>query len=204
MPTKEQILISALKLRNLSMIEQTLEQGIDMAILASTELGIRVFMAAAKARLMCLISNLYGFRVPVDFEDEDGFTALICASQEHHDVVHFLLEKGADVNRSNKYREATLQIAANVNAIDEEGHTPLHEAIRCGQQNVVQTLLEGNARIGILDMDGNDALHLAMMAHRPPALDMRPIIELLQRTKAKRDKEVAIATSTGIVAASAT
>lgn len=71
----------------------------------------------------------------------------------------------------------------SVNARDENGWTPLHEAVRTGKPELVEFLLERgsdvNARTG--DGNGGSVLHWAHQAHG----DAHEVIELLKKYGAK-------------------
>lgn len=93
--------------------------------------------------------------------DENGITPLFNASGEGDvDVVEHLLRLGADPNAITQMgtslhnacayaHEGVAQLlienGANVNAVDEEGRTPLFDAVGSGSLNLVQLLLSNGA-----------------------------------------------------------
>lgn len=77
--------------------------------------------------------------------DDDGHTPLHLAAQGELGCVKALLQHGADVNKQS----------------EENGLTPLFEAIKYGDYECVSALLDGGADKAIEDHDGQDALGLA-------------------------------------------
>lgn len=58
---------------------------------------------------------------------------------------------------------ALLEAGANVDILDERGHTPLHRACNFGDTRIVQQLLEAGADTGKVDRNGwPPARHAAM------------------------------------------
>ena len=53
---------------------------------------------------------------------------------------------------------------AAVDAVDDDGDTPLHEAARHGRQDVVQALLAAGAAVDAASSNSNTALHFAALA----------------------------------------
>ncbi|KAK7177745.1 ankyrin repeat protein [Paraphaeosphaeria sporulosa] len=118
------------------------------------------------------------FYRPADEKDEHGRTALSHATSEGHvDVVRLLLDRGADVNTTDKdnltalHRAADqghgevirwlLDSGADVNAKDPDGLTALRRAASRGNMAVMKRLLNGGADINAKDNEGQTALHLA-------------------------------------------
>ncbi|RYE83810.1 MAG: hypothetical protein EOO65_03335, partial [Methanosarcinales archaeon] len=59
-----------------------------------------------------------------------------------------------------------LAMGANINALNENKNTPLHEAAQKGHMDVAVILLEAGARADIVNSAGNDALHRAVVSAR--------------------------------------
>ena len=75
--------------------------------------------------------------MPVDITDGDGLTALITAAVYNRtDVVRCLLDKGADVNKQNRW-----------------GWTALHWASSYNRTDIMRMLLQHGARKDIKDED---------------------------------------------------
>lgn len=116
--------------------------------------------------------------VPVDVQNEDGFSALMGASKnDRFDLVKRLCGKGADVDLQNLAGESALMHAsqegnyavakfliekgAKVDMQKNNGWSPLMIAIRCGHRKVAELLLEKGAEIDHRDLDGFSALIIA-------------------------------------------
>ena len=79
-------------------------------------------------------------------EVERGWTALGYASWHGHvDVVEVLLDAGADVDK-----------------IESEGYSPLHDACVCGEAKIVKLLLAKSAKVNVRNDGGQTPLHLAI------------------------------------------
>ena len=112
------------------------------------------------------IKQLLAFGFQVDSSDRFGFTPLYhaCLAGKEESVLE-LLGRGADVNwyHSVLYHSAThaaaatghaecirilIQRGANVNVLDSDGLTPMHDAARCGSSDSIREL---HAAGGCLD-----------------------------------------------------
>ncbi len=94
----------------------------------------------------------------LDDADENGRTPIMWAAyanfrskdgrsdveKKRIDIVKFLLEKGADINKT-----------------DKDGWTALHWAAWSGMGNIVDLLLNSNANVNTLDKNGQSALMVA-------------------------------------------
>lgn len=91
-------------------------------------------------------AELMAYGLDVDERDTNGYTPLILASSLGQDeFVHFLLDNGANPNKSNK-----------------DGMTALHFAALNGHTNVINALVDADAILDIVNGDGFSPLMLAI------------------------------------------
>ena len=84
--------------------------------------------------------------MPVDSVDWAGFTALQCAAMLNQtDVIHKLLQRGADVNKRDRYH----------------GQTALHCSALNNITDTIRLLLENGASTTIKDNEGRTPIDLA-------------------------------------------
>jgi ankyrin repeat protein len=119
-------------------------------------------------------------KAALDEEDKKGETPLIIAVKEQlSEIVAFLLEQGANVNKADEegltpllhasktgYNEEILDLLLNhkadLNAKDAKGYTALHWAIRLNEEDLVEHLLSRNANVKVkTSEEGFTPLHLA-------------------------------------------
>merc|ERR1719354_1057887 len=99
----------------------------------------------------------------INEKDNDGYTSLHLASMNgHFSVVQLLINKGANIYRTNKGRTAVHEAASSgfiktlkilvdtyyylIDQQDEDGNTPLHLAASHGQMLMVKCLLDFNCK----------------------------------------------------------
>ncbi len=110
-----------------------------------------------------------------------GSNALLIASEFHHkEIIKILLEHNADVNFKNRLNKTALEYVADnddnfdialefikrgadVNAIDNDGITPLMYAASRNAKKILNLLIEHNADVNIQTKSGYTALTLAAM-----------------------------------------
>ena len=114
---------------------------------------------------------------------------------ESHATLNFLVEKGADINLKDNYKNTPLLHAvsngkrkmavllldhgARVSDINKEGLTALYMAVYRGNSEIAELLLDQGAKIHFQDEDGNTPLHVA--ARKGDA----ELVQLLLDRKAK-------------------
>eukprot|EP00741_Cyanophora_paradoxa_P015539 tig00020902_g15000.t1 len=114
--------------------------------------------------------------VDVDSADYDGRTALhLAASDGHIDIIHLLIDRGANLNAKDRYggtpvidavrhkqdEAAALLIRFGASACFEDVATMLCTAAADGDIDALRRLVECGVDPGTPDYDGRTALHLA-------------------------------------------
>lgn len=111
----------------------------------------------------------------VNFQDEDGNTALMLAiEREDEKTAKLLIENGADVNLQNKNGITALMLAMNddkvevveklienkvyINFQDNSGRTALMMAVSYGNMKMIEKLIENGADLNLQDNDGRTVL----------------------------------------------
>ena len=111
-------------------------------------------------------------------DDHYRDTPLIYAADNGHvEVVRVLLEKGADIEKTNAYQQTAihgaawygylevcrllLDLGAKLDRLDKWTDTPLHYAARKGHLLVVKLLLERGADVRVKNKDGQTASDMA-------------------------------------------
>ena len=125
--------------------------------------------------LSCLVHNGADVNLFTSYEHS---TPLMLACQSHNmDAINALLNKGADVNHQDRNGQSALHFAssdicdrliqhlADVNMCDNDNCTPLMQASWPWISDVkkVAMLIENGAKVDLQDMDGNTALHHAVL-----------------------------------------
>ena len=103
-------------------------------------------------------------------------TPLMLACKSHNmEAINFLLNKGADVNLQDRDGQSALHFAssdicywliqnlADVNMCDNHNCTPLMQASSKSDVKKVAMLIENGAKVDLQDVDGNTALHHAVL-----------------------------------------
>ncbi|XP_042907067.2 uncharacterized protein [Parasteatoda tepidariorum] len=156
-----------------------LKKGVPLHM--SNKTGTKAIHTAAAHGFVEVIRNLLDRGENVDATTPENFTALHLAVQANQpEVVEILLGHGANVQmKAGKNGETALHMAAgvldghkcaeliiksgaDVNARNEDGETPLHNAARHGQLKTVLQLLEDGAELDSLSKHGESVLHVAV------------------------------------------
>ncbi len=123
----------------------------------------------------------------INSKDQDGRTPLHWACRgKNHEIVVYLLEKGADVNALDKDQVAPLHSlavrnltktadllinhGADVNILDYEKHTPLHYAAMYNMTNVASLLIKNGAKLELMDDYGRTPLLLCARERGRPEM----------------------------------
>lgn len=141
-----------------------LDKGADTTLAATN--GMTPLAAAVSARREALVALLLQNGVAVDQRLPGEATALmIAAAMGYPDLAEQLLDGGADVN-----------------AVDERGHSPLHAAAQYGfdhndslrARRLFDALLKRGADVGMADKEGKTPLLLLLGAHLRPGSECDP------------------------------
>ncbi|CAG0904238.1 unnamed protein product [Cyprideis torosa] len=138
-----------------SVVELLLAHGADPNITNREEETSPLHQAKSAETAELLIAN----GAVVNAKDGDGDTPLVLATENNrHSVVEVLLANRADPNIANRYGTSPLHRAksaetaelliakgAEVNAMDEDGDTPLFAATENNRHSVVEVLLANGA-----------------------------------------------------------
>ncbi len=101
----------------------------------------------------------------------------------HLKIIKLLIKNGADVNAKNRSLNPFIKE-------DEHGETPLHVAVRAGDLEVVQYLVEAGAKVEETNSSGFTALHFATF------FEYTDIVKYLIKSGAKIDAKEGIRGST--------
>ncbi|KAG8199145.1 hypothetical protein JTE90_015980 [Oedothorax gibbosus] len=156
-----------------------LKKGVPLHM--SNKTGTKAIHTAAAHGFVEVIRNLLDKGENVDATTPENFTALHLAVKANQpEVCEILLGHGANVQmKAGKNGETALHLAAgvldghkcaeliiksgaDVNARNEDGETPLHNAARQGQLKTVSQLLEDGAELESLSKQGESVLHIAV------------------------------------------
>ena len=154
-------------------IKELITKGADVN--TQDQYGETALMAAAKIGHTICLDQLFQVGAQPNITDNEGNTALIHALMGRKiECVKKLIAAGADVNigtfpplicsmRSKCFDSTTelLKAGADVNGSCKLDNTALIEAVSCGKNTIVQSLLLQGADIDVQNTDGNKAIHLA-------------------------------------------
>ena len=114
---------------------------------------VKRFLDAAHFNDVHEVVDMLRVGVPIDIQDEHGYTALYWAVFcNHTEVVRVLLRKRADVNVQNRYH-----------------WTPLHAAAQEDNTDIMKDLLKHGAKPSIQNSKGQTALDVARMFNKEGA-----------------------------------
>ncbi|KAH8905219.1 ankyrin [Coniochaeta sp. PMI_546] len=147
---------------------------------------------------MCLETALDNYHASINMHDSSGYTALHYAIvRDDIEAVRLLLSYKADtsVRTKDRYRASCLHIAAlhataslvrellaagsDIEALNSDGRTPLHNAVTSGDKEVVEVLLSAGAGAQSIDIYGLNIYHYAAWNSYGAEEDMLAIIAAL-------------------------
>lgn len=138
--------------------------------------GRTALHAAAEKGLLDVVRELIRHGAQANATDQTGHTPLLNALEHgRDDLACFLIESNADVVGREDWHilhtaarhacahavKAMVSRGVSVNATDEEGATPMHEAAARDQIRIMATLTAAGAKINARDGSGRTPLHYA-------------------------------------------
>ena len=168
-------LMLACKSHNMKTINFLLNKGADVNL--QDQDGYTALHYAVKRTNFDAVSCLVDNRADVNLFTSSKQTPLMMACQSHDlAIINFLaINKGTDVNLQDRNGQSALHFAssdscywliqnlADVNMCDNHNCTPLMLASRNTDVKKVAMLIENGAKVDLQDVDGNTALHHAML-----------------------------------------
>lgn len=167
-----------------------------IALIREKKKNIDLYEAAAIGDLPIVQLHLNGNPTSVNSYSIDSFTPLGLACYFGHlDIVKFLVEHGADVNKasSNSFKVAPLHSAtaisnfeiteyllrngADINVKQQSGVTPLHSAAHNGQYKIARLLIDYGADVKAKNDDNKTPYDMAVEKGD------KETIELLKKVK---------------------
>jgi hypothetical protein len=149
-----------------------------------SHIGGQLLLWASEEGHSSLVELLLEVGINVNFKDSDKRTSLdyaMSGKRSQAAVLKILLQAGASVTAVDPFQKETplhraakrfgagyrsaivllLEANADVDAVDENGNTPLHLAAKFGPVETVEELIAANANLEKADSQGCTALHLA-------------------------------------------
>ena len=172
---KDTPLMLACKSHNMDTINFLLNKGADVNL--QDQDGYTALHHAVQRTNFDAVSCLVDNRADVNLFTSSKQTPLMMACQSHDlAIINFLaINKGTDVNLQDRNGQTALHFAssdscywliqnlADVNMCDNHNCTPLMLASRNTDVKKVAMLIENGAKVDLQDVDGNTALHHAML-----------------------------------------
>lgn len=177
----------------------------------NTEQFFSILRSATSSKVdkSAVLIDLIKKGINVNSQNKNGYTPMIlCVSDNHIEVMKYLIESGADLNKSSGYLRMTplhaattdgnvemvellINSGAKIDDQDHEGHTSLHRAIIFGQNEIAQLLLAHGANTEIKDNNGNTALHCCIptFARLDTQDQFTAAVRMLLKNKAEIDAQ---------------
>lgn len=173
---------------NIDIIRYLVEKGAEMNMnKACDAIGSTQLHRAAKTGKMDIVKYLVEKGANINALDYQKNTPLHRAFEKENNVeiIKYLIEKGADITGKNSYG-SPIDIAfqnenidnikylvenkyfvekgidMNINKVDENGSTKLHNAVKNGKMDIVKFLVENGANINYMDRNKETPLSIAI------------------------------------------
>ena len=164
----------AVQSKNFDAVSCLVHNGADVNLFTSSKQT--PLMLACKSHNMDVINFLLNKGADVNLQDHQGYTALHYAVEsKNFDASSCLVYNGADVNLQDRNGQSALHFAssdichcliqnqADIDTRDSRYCTPLMQASRNSDVKKVAMLIENGAKVDLQDVEGNTALHHAVL-----------------------------------------
>jgi ankyrin repeat protein len=124
--------------------------------------------------LISYVNSLIKHNVKLDIFTEDNETPL-------HLLAYNILNIDSKDSGNDVYNEIIKKIKHLINHQDKEGRTPLMLAVKSGDIDKANLLIDNGADISIIDCFGNNCLHFCFMENHPINLQLDLINLLIEK-----------------------
>lgn len=157
------------------LVVKELQRALDTSHTRDRE-GRTAFSLAVERGHTAVVEELLQAYEKYTSESDETYPFHSAVREGHKDIVQLFLDSKWDLNSRNNNQETPLHVAAyssllivelllkagaNVDAIDEDGETPLSFAARMGSAEIVKALLNAGANIEAKDNNGETPLYRA-------------------------------------------
>ena len=120
------------------------------------------------------VDILIKHNVKLDILTEDNETVL-------HLLAYNILDNTLKENSNKTYKKIIKKLKYLINHQDSDGRTPLMLAIKSGDKDKANSLIENGANVSIVDYCGNNCLHFCFMENHSINLQLDLIDLLIQK-----------------------